>query len=279
MIYSLKNAVQIEGCDLLDRAFQYGDGCFTTVQLYANHVLLKQRHWQRLQDAAKKLMLNVDWSVLDQSLLQLKALHGNLNGTLKIVISRGLGQRGYSLPIQPADVYFIYFPAVQTQVEAQFTQLPQFDTGILQGQMGLSMPALLGVKSLNRLEQVMLKYEADQQQWPEAIVTDMRGQVIEGVSSNVFILLNKQWITPELGYNGVHGVMRAEILARMQDTGISCRTVDVSKDDIADASSIFFCNALSPMKIATQLDTRPLDVQPCVELAHHLKLDQILTYV
>lgn len=279
MVYSLKNAVQIEGCDLLDRAFQYGDGCFSTLQLYANQVLLKQRHWQRLQSAASKLMLNVDWSVLDQSLLQLRSAHGSLNGTLKIVISRGVGQRGYSLPSQLADVYFIYFPMPQTQVEAQFTPLTQFETGVLHNQMGLSMPTLLGIKSLNRLEQVMLKYEADQRQWPEAIVTDVRGQVIEGISSNVFILLNKQWITPELGYNGVHGVMRAEILARMQGAGIGCHAVAVSRDDIAQANSIFFCNALSPMKIATQLDTRPLDVQPSVELSHHLKLDQILTYV
>lgn len=44
------------------------------------------------------------------------------------------------------------------------------------------MPNLVGLKSLNRLEQVLLKHEADQQGWAEALVTDVQGTVVEGVA-------------------------------------------------------------------------------------------------
>ncbi len=62
----------------------------------------------------------------------------------------------------------------------------------------------------------------------EALVTDVQGAVVEGVSSNCFIRTNEGWITPELRYNGVHGVMRAEILKRMQQHGITLHTTPQS---------------------------------------------------
>ena len=94
------------------------------------------------------------------------------------------------------------------------------DSGLLQRKMGLCMPELCGVKTLNRLEQVLLKQEAVQHGWPEALVSDLQGHVVEGVSSNCFILIDGQWISPDLAYNGITGVMRAEILARLQQHAI-----------------------------------------------------------
>jgi 4-amino-4-deoxychorismate lyase len=141
--------------------------------------------------------------------------------------------------------------------------------------MGLSMPQMVGVKSLNRLEQVLLKHEAEQHGWLEALVTDVQGSVVEGVSSNCFILLNDRWISPELRYNGVHGVMRAEILARMQQQGMSCELRMIDMEEIPRFQSLFFCNALSPMKIAKSLNHQYLDVQPCIDLFHRLQLNQM----
>lgn len=137
------------------------------------------------------------------------------------------------------------------------------------------MPSLVGLKSLNRLEQVLLKNEADQRGWSEALVTDVQGTVVEGVSSNCFIRLNNTWITPELRYNGVHGVMRAEILSRMQQHGIACEQRFIDMDEITQFESLFFCNALSPMKIVTELNQQPLNVQACIELFNILQLNQI----
>ena len=137
------------------------------------------------------------------------------------------------------------------------------------------MPNLVGIKTLNRLEQVMLKQEADQQGWLEALVLDVQGSVVEGISSNCFFRINDTWITPELRYNGVHGVMRAEILRRMQQQGIPCEQRLVKSAEIVDIQSLFFCNALQPMKIATVLDQQTLMVEPCIELFNTLELNQI----
>ena len=73
--------------------------------------------------------------------------------------------------------------------------------------------------------------------------------------------------------------MRAEILQRMQRQNISCEQRSVGLDEISHIQSLFFCNALSPMKIVQSLDNRTLVVQPCVELFETLQLQQFKSHV
>lgn len=270
-----KNAEEIDGLSVLDRAFHYGDGCFTTARIVNNQIELEARHQARLVDAVQRLSLSVNLDLIKHSLQKLQQQHVMLNGTLKVLISRGEGQRGYAIPHHPADVYLFYYPQNCAAFEYQTLKV----SGLLKTQMGLSMPSLVGLKSLNRLEQVLLKNEALEQGWNEALVSDVQGYVVEGVSSNCFIRLNDTWISPELGYNGVHGVMRAEILARMQGAGISCQLRRIEVQALAQMQSLFFCNALQAMSLVNQFHSRPLAVQPCIELFETLQLHQMHDYV
>lgn len=269
-MHCYKNAQEVKQIELLDRAFHYGDGCFSTARIREGVIELESLHIARLKLACERLLLSADLAFIQRSIVQLKQTYEHLNGTLKIIISRGEGQRGYSLPAHPADVWVFFYPQA-----SEVLTYSEIDSGVLQHAMGLSMPQMVGVKSLNRLEQVLLKHEAEQHGWLEALVTDVQGSVVEGVSSNCFILLNDRWISPELRYNGVHGVMRAEILARMQQQGTSCELRMIDMEEIPRFQSLFFCNALSPMKIAKSLNHQHLDVQPCIDLFHRLQLNQM----
>lgn len=268
-----KNGQQIDSIPLLDRAFHYGDGCFTTARFHQNIFELKKLHFARLKNSAEHLFLDVDFSVLEQTIQSLYEDHFVLEGHLKIIFSRGEGQRGYAFPEHSADIYVIFYPQ-----RTDTFQIESICSGVLQQAIGLNMPNLVGLKTLNRLEQVMLKKEAQQHNWTEALVTDVQGAVVEGVSSNCFIRINDTWITPELRYNGVHGVMRAHILTLMQQRKISCIQRYIDMDEIKHIQSLFFCNSLSPMKAVQKLDGRLLDVQPCVELFQTLQLNQINEY-
>ncbi len=265
-----KNGQLIESIPLLDRAFHYGDGCFTTARLFQNNFELKELHFARLALACKSLSLDADLSLIESSLEQLQQQNSQLNGTLKVVVSRGEGDRGYSLPLHAADIYVWYYPRVMQAFRPEW-----IESGLLTHALGLNMPHLVGLKTLNRLEQVLLKQEADQQGWLEALVSDVQGNIVEGVSSNCFIRINDQWITPELRYNGVHGVMRAKILSLMQQYQVKCEQRCVEMHELGQIQSIFFCNALHPMKAVIRFDHRVLAQQPYLDLFHTLKLNQI----
>ena len=92
-----------------------------------------------------------DFELIEQSLQHLQNQNLVLNGTLKIVISRGEGDRGYSLP-KHADIYIWFYPKALEQFQPDF-----IECGVLNQTLGLTMPSLVGLKSLNRLEQVLLK--------------------------------------------------------------------------------------------------------------------------
>ena len=66
--------------------------------------------------------------------------------------------------------------------------------------------------------------------------------------------------------------MRAEILSRMQQQRLHCEQRDIHASEIAQIQSLFFCNALTPMKIVSHLGQQVLDMQPCVELFKQLQL-------
>ncbi|EXF15877.1 4-amino-4-deoxychorismate lyase domain protein, partial [Acinetobacter baumannii 1593273] len=48
-MWCFKNGQPVETIPLLDRAFHYGDGCFTTIRVFQNKIELKARHWERLK--------------------------------------------------------------------------------------------------------------------------------------------------------------------------------------------------------------------------------------
>ena len=265
-----KNGQLIHSIPLHDRAFHYGDGCFTTARIFQGHFELKDLHIARLKLTCQRLSLNADLSQIEQSLEQLSKQSFILNGTLKIVISRGEGERGYRLPTHPADIYLWYYPSMLQSFEPEW-----IESGVLNLAMGLTMPNLVGLKTLNRLEQVLLRQEADQLGWTEALVTDVQGSIVEGVSSNCFIRINDRWITPELRYNGVHGVMRAEILTRMQQANVDCEQRSIEMDEIEQIQNLFFCNALHPMKAVIRFNQQALAQQPYLDLFKTLKLNQI----
>ncbi len=266
-----RNAQPVMNLSVADRAFQYGDGCFTTARLLNNQWQLRLRHLARLKEACQRLSLDADLSLIEQSLKHLQHAHGILNGTLKIMISRGVGPRGYAMPQQAADVYVMYFP----QTESHISSARHIDSGLLQRKMGLCMPELCGIKTLNRLEQVLLKQEAQQCHWPEALVSDLQGHVVEGISSNCFILFAGQWITPDLAYNGICGVMRAEILTRMQQQGIAHQIRAIHSQELTQMQALFFCNALMPMQAVSHFNGQALHGTASAELFQQLNLAQI----
>jgi 4-amino-4-deoxychorismate lyase len=261
-----KNGKPVSSVDLNDRAFHYGDGCFTTARIVEGQVELQARHIARLEHACQALKLPADLVSIAMSLAHLP----KATGTLKIMISRGVGQRGYSLPEHAADVWLFFYPKTVVAFEPEIIQ-----SGQLELQLGQTMPALVGLKTLNRLEQVLLKAEADQRGVAEALVLDTQHNIVEGVSSNCFLRLNNIWVTPELSYNGVHGIMRAEILARMQHYGVVCEVRTVAQNELQQLQSLFFCNALSAMKIVAQFADSPLDTTAALDLFAQLQLNRI----
>lgn len=262
---TFKNNVPCDGIDPLDRAFLYGDGFFTSVRVTHETPHLWSRHLQRLQHGADCLNLDIDFSLLESDVFQkAKILQ---QGVLKIIVSRGVGPRGYLPPQQPAVIYLQLFPAIEN---VDVVVKPSIVSGLLTRQLGQVMPQLAGLKTLNRLEQVLLRQELAQSDLIESLVCDVSGFIVEGVYSNCFFQVEGQWWTPPIECSGILGVMRAEIVERMQVQEIPLYLKTLHRDEIDRIEALFFCNALTQIVPANQLKDRTLNLSAVTSLANLL---------
>ncbi len=235
----LVNGVATDSVAVRDRGFQYGDGLFETIAVRDGAPMLWEAHLARLHAGAARL----GFSAPDAALLQQEAerlCRGAARGVLKIVVTRGIGMRGYRTDpiVAPTRVLGLSdwpaYPAAYADAGV--------DVCLCRTRLA-SQPALAGVKHLNRLEQVLARAEWDDE-YAEGLMQDESGNIVEGTMTNVFLVVAGELLTPALDRCGVEGVMRAQVLAHGARLGIRCRAVAVTTEQLERADGIFLTNSL-----------------------------------
>ena len=192
----LINGVYSHQVDQTDRGFQYGDGLFETIAIVNGQAVFLERHLERLQKDCHRLKIPYPGNELLSS--EVEKLSRNVGkSVLKIILTRGVGGRGYRQP-EPINTtrvislhpYPDYPESYKNQgIHAQFCVT----------RLGLS-PALAGIKHLNRLEQVLARSEWSDPATQEGIMLDFNDHVIEGTITNLFMLKTKSFIPQRLLY-------------------------------------------------------------------------------
>jgi 4-amino-4-deoxychorismate lyase len=104
-------------------------------------------------------------------------------------------------------------------------------------------PQLAGLKSLNRLEQVLARNEWNDESVFEGLTLDTGGRVICGTMSNVFLFNDQQLTTPAITRCGVSGVMRRHLLTLADEAGMECSVRDVELDELWSSDGVFLSNS------------------------------------
>ena len=230
-----------------DRAFNYGDGCFTTMYAYNRCLFNYSKHISRLVHDTSRLRLYLDVPLLVNKINDLLLTSVGLDNeaiVVKIHISRGLGGRGYELPVKAETMVSISFHKTTAFSANSIITAPIYRLKMCSFPLS-SQTLLAGIKHLNRLEQIMAKIElADTHDAEDLILADQNGNIIEAISANVFLKVNELWLTPSLEQAGVSGVMRRLVLEHFAAQGIAYKVTNISAEHLMSASSVFLTNAV-----------------------------------
>ncbi len=254
------NGKIINELDIKERGFAYGDGIFSTINIHNGQAQLLDLHWQRLQKSCARLRITETFLTQWQADFE-QFMAQNPYSICKIIITRGCGGRGY-LPDTQA-LPNCYFLAYQRQEHPTLYQ-HGINTAFLNQCLGLN-PLLAGLKHLNRLEQVLLRQELASLGFPEGVVCDIQGRVIEGVFSNLFMIKNQVLYTPALRQAGVEGVMRQHILHLAQHLQYSVSIEDLMPKHLLTADEVFFCNSLYGIWPVKQLQDTLYSANPMTQ--------------
>lgn len=251
------NGAPGEQLSVRDRGLAYGDGLFETIAVRGGGIPLLARHMARLAEGCRRLSIPLDLVLMESELQAFARQLGE--GVAKLIVTRGAGQRGYAPP-QPCQPQRILQAAPSPQYPAahaeQGVRLFACTTRLAE------QPLLAGLKHLNRLEQVLARAEWQDAEYAEGLMLDTCGRVIEGVYSNLFLVVAGGLVTADLSRCGVAGVMRAEILQQAQLLGLSIELRDVSHDELLNADEVFLCNSLYGIWPVTALRERHWPVGP-----------------
>ncbi|HAI97836.1 MAG: aminodeoxychorismate lyase [Cycloclasticus sp.] len=230
-----------------DRGFQYGDGLFETILVEANAVCYLTEHLQRLKRGCRVLGFPpIDDQLIEREINQIVA--NNQNGVIKILLSRGIGERGFQPPKDPEITRVVSFAPTDAGVSKSLRCVDLF---LCHTRLS-RQPLLAGIKHLNQLERILARQELANFESAEGLMLDVDDNVIEGTMSNLFIAVNDVLMTPLLDNAGVEGVIRQRLIEQAAKEGIECREVELTLEELQSADEIFMTNSLMPVRSVKQ---------------------------
>jgi 4-amino-4-deoxychorismate lyase len=229
--------------DSAERGFHYGDGLFETIAIRGGQPRLWKYHVDRLAIGCKRLGLDLPRTAVIRRRLG-DALGESEHNTdfcaAKIIVTAGTSQRGYgrSMPT-PAAIYIGLYPGVPLNRRAYEKGVA---TIMCETRLAAGSP-VAGLKTLNRIEQVLARSECLATGAFEGLTRDADDRLICGTMSNVFIVKDKNVRTPSLERCGVAGTMRRHVIETLGSEGSDVDVADLSEDDLADADEVFITNS------------------------------------
>lgn len=258
------NGEDADGVNAFDRGFYYGHGLFETTRLADGAIPLWPLHLRRLVSGAGRLGIPCDEMLLEKYRENLLAQCPD-DGIVKIVLTAGAGGRGYRAPDTVSSTYvFQWVPLPEYPLEWSVTGIPLF---LCKHKLAIA-PLLAGMKHLNRLEQVLARNEWGDE-YPEGLLLDRRGFVVEGVSSNLFCYCDGEWLTPVLSDCGVAGVMREYLMSvLLPEFSYPVTESRFTLEKLVSAEEVFVCNSV-------------IGIWPVVSLAdrHHWPLGERVRFI
>ncbi|HEX5629329.1 MAG TPA: aminotransferase class IV, partial [Usitatibacteraceae bacterium] len=176
----LVNGWPAQSVDAADRGLMYGDGVFRTLRTRLGKPLNWGHHFRLLARDCERLGLPCPGQSL---LLEEIARVAPQDGVAKVIVTRGASGRGYAWADGSAPTRIVAaWPGLPAAAQA-----PSGGVRVRRCDLALAIqPALAGVKSLNRLENVLARAEWRDPAIREGLLADADGRLVEGTMSNVF---------------------------------------------------------------------------------------------
>lgn len=263
-----------QGLSIFDRALNYADGCFTTIYADVSHISLFEQHIGRLENDCKVLGISLETTPLAQALVVfskrlIQSQHGGV--AIKVIVSRGVGGRGYDLPSDPVTQIIISYQSCTTNQKLnKHTDATNYQLALASMRLS-SQPKLDGLKHLNRLEQVLAKQELAKLDSDDLVLCDNKNNMVEATAANLFYFKQGVWYTPTLNSCGVSGIMRKQVIQFFHKQGIKFKIEDAPFEALLESQAIFLCNALKQIIPITHVVSddkkRALHMEPILEFS------------
>jgi branched-chain amino acid aminotransferase len=240
---------------VFDHGFLYGDGVFEGIRAYDGRVFRLEDHVQRLFDSAQAIMLSIPLSQKEMCEAILETLRKNnlRNAYIRPIVSRGYGDLGLDPNKCPRPSVII----IAIDWGAMYGDLYEVGLTAISVAVRRNSPDSLppNIKSLNYLNNILAKIEANVKGGNEAIILDSRGLVSEGSGDNIFVIKEGQIFTPHTISN-LKGITRAAVMELAEIKGNPIQEKEMGLFDLYTADEVFVTGTAAEVAPVTKVDGR-----------------------
>lgn len=243
---------------VFDHGFLYGDGIFEGIRAYHGRVFKLDEHLKRLYESAKSIQLNIHISKdeMQEIIFETLRRNGLKDAYIRLVVSRGKGDLGLDPTNCPRAAIFCIADQIKIFEPRMYEQGLEVKTvAIRRNNLDSLSPR---IKSLNYLNNILAKMEANQAGVVEGIMLNQEGYVAEGTSDNIFIFRDGVLITPPLSAGILEGITRESVLQLASLLGIEAREELFTRHDLYTSEECFLTGTAAELIPVIKVDGREI---------------------
>lgn len=243
---------------VFDHGLLYGDGIFEGIRAYNGRVFMLKEHIDRLFCSAKAIMLKIPMSHRQVMAAVVETCRRNRlrDAYIRLVVTRGVGTLGLNpnrcekpSVIVIAGKISLYPPKLYEQ-GMEIMTVPT--TRNLHNALN---PA---IKSLNYLNNILAKIEANNVHCEEAIMLNAEGYVAECTGDNLFIVKEGQLLTPPLSAGALYGITRRVVMDLAAESGMKVSEPNLTRYDLFNADECFLTGTAAELVPIVKIDGRTI---------------------
>ncbi|MBP2172406.1 branched-chain-amino-acid transaminase [Methanococcus voltae] len=236
-----------------DHGLLYGDGVFEGIRAYEGVVFKLTEHVDRLYESAASLDIKIDISREEMSKVVIETLKVNkLNDAyIRLVVTRGVGDLGLDPRKCSKPTIFCIAEPMNPLLGDQ--GIKTIVSGIRRLPVDVLNPA---VKSLNYLNSILAKIQANAAGVHEAFLLDKNGYVAEGTGDNVFVVKKGVIRTPPVSTSVLRGITRDTAIELAKEAGYTILEENLTIHDLYTADELFITGTAAELIHVVEIDGR-----------------------
>lgn len=239
---------------VFDRGFLYGDSVFETLRTYGGRPFALDDHMARLEHSADAVFIGlpVPRAALTAEVQSAIAAVGNPESYVRVIVTRGSGPMGL-------DTGFEAHP-LRVVIVGPLTPPPSeaYERGIgvvtYRTQRVAEATEAAGTKVGNYLVAVLAMRSARAAGASEALIVDGAGNVVEGATSNVFVVQGGRLSTPPVEAGILPGITRAFLLEVAAELGVEVELRSLAVAELAGADEVFISSSIRELLPVVRVD-------------------------
>jgi len=245
---------------VFDHGLLYGDGVFEGIRFYGGRAFHLDAHLARLERSAAAIALDLPYprAELRAAVEAVIAHAGVPDGYLRLVVTRGEGDLGLDPRSCKRPTVFIaaapirLFAGAERGVAVVVASTRQAPPDVVDAR----------IKSLNYMNRLLARLEANRAGADEAIMLNHRGHVAEGTTDNVFVVQRGALVTPPVSDGALEGITRATVFELAGRLGVEAREASIGVYDLRTADEMFLVGTGAGLVPVRSLDGRALGACP-----------------